>query len=220
MANRRMFSREITESDRFTDLSVEARCLYFSLSMNADDDGFIVSPRRVCRSCAIEESFLQELSASGFIITFDSGVVVITDWLLNNHIRKDRHVPTNCKEYSLLQTDGKKYFLADSMATNGCQMVYPVQNSTEQNSLVQNRLVQNKETVATNGCQMINQEYTSQELMEICDHEHIKLSPIQIAMFTDEMIKNDWQYKGHKIGNIGAVLRDYSKTQRLPIGKL
>lgn len=41
MAQRRMFNKAITNSDDFLDMPVSCQCLYFHLSMNADDDGFI-----------------------------------------------------------------------------------------------------------------------------------------------------------------------------------
>ncbi len=48
MANKRMFSNQIINSDVFLDMNMSAQALYFHLNMNADDDGF-VSPRKIMR---------------------------------------------------------------------------------------------------------------------------------------------------------------------------
>lgn len=44
MAQRRMFSLAVVDTDRFLSLPVGAQCLYFHLGMRADDDGFVASP--------------------------------------------------------------------------------------------------------------------------------------------------------------------------------
>jgi hypothetical protein len=38
MANKRMFSKEVTNSDEFLDMPLSSQALYFHLGMNADDD--------------------------------------------------------------------------------------------------------------------------------------------------------------------------------------
>lgn len=49
MANRRMFSLDVVDTDRFLDMSASAQALYFHLGMRADDDGFVSSPRKIAR---------------------------------------------------------------------------------------------------------------------------------------------------------------------------
>ena len=91
MANRRMFSRDITDSDPFLDLPLSAQALYFHLGMSADDEGFVSSAKRTARSIGAGESDLSSLVDSGFLIPFpESGVYVITHFLINNTIRSDR----------------------------------------------------------------------------------------------------------------------------------
>lgn len=52
MAERRMFSKTIINSDLFLDLPSSAQNLYFHLSLNADDEGFVNSPKdyEICES--------------------------------------------------------------------------------------------------------------------------------------------------------------------------
>lgn len=94
MANRRMFSRTITESDAFTDLPLSAQALWFHMGMSADDDGIVNNPKRVQRCIGATDDDARLLLAKGFIVAFDSGVIAIRDWRVNNYIRPDRYTPT------------------------------------------------------------------------------------------------------------------------------
>ena len=49
MAQRRMFSKKITETDLFLDMPTSTQCLYFHLNMAADDDGFIGNVKTIKR---------------------------------------------------------------------------------------------------------------------------------------------------------------------------
>lgn len=89
MARKRMFDTEIINQDRFLDLSIEAKAIYFLLGMNADDEGF-VSSKRILKLYGGTEKNLKELVSSEFIIKFTSGVVVITDWNANNWLDRRR----------------------------------------------------------------------------------------------------------------------------------
>ena len=94
MAERRMFAKTIIDSDAFLDMPMSAQCLYFHLSMRADDDGFVNNPRKIQRMVGASEDDAKILMAKRFIIAFDSGVVVIKHWWIHNYIQKDRYKPT------------------------------------------------------------------------------------------------------------------------------
>lgn len=94
MAQRRMFSLAVVDTDRFLSLPVGAQCLYFHLGMRADDDGFVASPRKIMSFVTCTEDDFRILIAKGFVIPFESGVCVIRDWKENNYIQKDRYHPT------------------------------------------------------------------------------------------------------------------------------
>lgn len=98
MAERRMFAKTIVMSDAFLDMPLGARCLYFTLGMVADDDGFVNSPKSVIRQCAATEDDLKILLAKKFILAFQNGVVVIKHWKINNYIRSDRYIETKYQE--------------------------------------------------------------------------------------------------------------------------
>lgn len=102
MSKRRMFSQDIVLNDVFLDMPLSSQALYMHLSMNADDYGF-VSPKRIMRMIGAAEDDLKVLIAKRYVLTFESGVVVIKHWQVNNTVRKDRsHMTTFEKEYKSL----------------------------------------------------------------------------------------------------------------------
>ncbi|MCI1921949.1 MAG: DnaD domain protein [Liquorilactobacillus nagelii] len=106
MANRRMFSKKITDTDVFLDMPLSTQALYFHLNMHADDDGFVSNSKTIKRMVGASDDDLKLLIAKQFIFTFDSGVVVIKDWKIHNYIRKDTYNSTIC-------TDEKKQLTTD-----------------------------------------------------------------------------------------------------------
>ena len=98
MAERRMFAKSIVLSDAFLDMPMSARCLYFTLGMLADDDGFVGSPKAIMRQCGASEDDMRILVSKKYVLGFDSGVIVIKHWRLNNYLRNDRHVQTTYTE--------------------------------------------------------------------------------------------------------------------------
>lgn len=106
MAERRMFAKSIVLSDAFLDMPMSARCLYFTLGMFADDDGFVNNPKSIIRQIGATEDDMKVLMMKKFVIAFESGVIVIKHWRINNFLRSDRHHSTNYKEeMALLGTD-------------------------------------------------------------------------------------------------------------------
>ena len=98
MANRRMFSLDVVGTDKFLDLPVSAQCLYFHLGMRADDDGFISSPKQVVKMIACTQGDMKILAENGYIIPFESGIIVIRHWKQHNYIQSDRYRKTKYSE--------------------------------------------------------------------------------------------------------------------------
>ena len=117
MANRRMLSLNVIDSDMFLDLPISSQNLYFHLCMRADDDGFIKNPRRIQRMIGAADDDLRLLIAKQFIIPFDSGIVVIKHWRIHNYIQKDRYHGTMCldeKSQISVGKDGSYELLPDN----------------------------------------------------------------------------------------------------------
>lgn len=94
MAQRRMFSRKITDTDKFIEMPATTQNLYFHLNMNADDEGFVDRVSIIQRMIGASGDDLKLLIAKGFIIPFESGVVVIRHWRIHNYIQADRFQAT------------------------------------------------------------------------------------------------------------------------------
>ena len=108
MAEKRMFSKSIVLSDAFLDMPMSARCLYFTLSMMADDDGFIGNPKAIMRQCGASQDDMSILLQKRYVLGFESGVIVIKHWRINNYLRNDRtHPTTYIEEKDTLTLDEK-----------------------------------------------------------------------------------------------------------------
>lgn len=144
MARRRMFTAEMMDSDRFSDLPVNAQMLYIYMSVHADDEGFVSGGRRMARLYDCPEG-LDLLEQTGFIIRFPSGVLAITDWYINNTIRKDRSLATIYRaERDLLQLENGRYVLSDTACQPNANQA-ATQNRIEQNRTEQSIVEQSRE---------------------------------------------------------------------------
>ena len=121
MAERRMFTKKVTDDDNFMSLSSSAQALYLHLSMSADDDGFCnqVSISMFKAHASVQD--LQALLEKRYIYQFENGVIVIKHWRMANALRKDRYTPTAFQEELAklqIKDNGSYTWLPD-----GCQMV-------------------------------------------------------------------------------------------------
>ena len=98
MAERRMFAKTIIDSDAFLDMPLSAQALYFHLSMRADDDGFVNNPKKIQRMIGASDDDCKLLIMKRFVLTFESGVIVIKHWRVHNYIRNDRYKETVYKD--------------------------------------------------------------------------------------------------------------------------
>ena len=168
MAERRMFAKTITNSDSFLEMPLSSQCLYFHLNMNADDDGFVNSPKRIQRMINASDDDFKILIAKSFILTFESGVIVIKHWRLNNYIQKDRYKETVYLEEKnhLNIKDNKAYTFSNN--DNCIQNVY--------NSYTQVRL--GKDSIGN------NREMYSDEQQKIFDKIQELIPNLSSADFT------------------------------------
>ena len=107
MANKRMFSRTVTDRDDFIALSLSAQALYFHLGLVADDDGFTRAVLSTMRKIGAGQDDVDELTESGLIYRFETGVYVIMDWYVHNTIKTDKYYPTQYQAEKK-QLDGGK----------------------------------------------------------------------------------------------------------------
>lgn len=156
-----MFDKTITNADDFLEMPDSSQNLYFHLSMNADDDGFVNNWKSIMRMTGHKEDDLKVLVAKQFIIPFDSGVIVIRHWRINNYLRSDRYKETKFKEEKsqLILGENEEYLLKN---ISGIPMV-----DTDKNRIDKNRIDKNS---------IYN---TLTPLYDILQENGFNLSPIQ-----------------------------------------
>lgn len=177
MAERRMFAKSIVMSDAFLDMPLSARCLYFTLGMFADDDGFVNSPKGIMRQCGASQDDMNILIAKQFVILFDTGVIVIKHWRIHNYIQNDRYKETVCmEEKSLLSITKEKAYTLDlnSVDTECIQNGYNMdtQVSIGKDSIDKSRLVEDKKEKEEHKCSSKKKDQfvipTVDEVREYC----------------------------------------------------
>ena len=126
MAERRMFSKSIVQGSRFLKMPVSSRELYFQMGMSADDDG-IVEAWNVMKLTNAHEDDLRVLVSKGFvqILNGEDLIAYLTDWNINNSIRKDRYHEGIYKDLKLQIADGNQMSTnwqpVDNQLTTNCQ---------------------------------------------------------------------------------------------------
>lgn len=121
MAERRMFTKKVTDDDNFMTLSSSAQALYLHLSMAADDDGFCNQVTLAMFKAHASVQDLEALLEKRYIYQFENGVIVIKHWRMANALRKDRYNSTVFQEELAklcIKDNGVYTWLPD-----GCQMV-------------------------------------------------------------------------------------------------
>lgn len=157
MAERRMFTKKVTDDDNFMALSSSAQALYLHLSMSADDDGFCNQVSVSMFKAHASVADLQQLLEKRYIYQFDNGVIVIKHWRMANALRKDRYTPTNFKEELAklkIKSNGAYTFsdvgcqVVANGLPDGCQMVAAClpQDSTGKDSIDKNRIDKDNNT--------------------------------------------------------------------------
>ena len=122
MAERRMFTKKITESDAFLDMPLSSQALYFHINMAADDEGFVNNPRKIQRMIGASDDDYKLLIAKNFLIAYESGVIVVKHWKMHNYIQRDRFHPTVYQEEKqmLKVKENGSYTLGDMPMDTKC----------------------------------------------------------------------------------------------------
>ena len=193
MAERRMFTQKITDSDAFTEMPLSAQALYFHLNMHADDDGFLNNANKIRKSINASEDDFKLLVLKRFVIPFESGVVVIKHWRMHNLLRKDRYTPTQYQEefaqLELKKTDNaytEKLCTEIDWQPNGNQM-------TTQYSIGKDSI--DKVNIKENNTKEKSSRFSPPSLEEVtafCKERNNNIDPEQFIAF--------YESKGWKIG--------------------
>jgi len=196
MAERRMFAKSIVLSDAFLDMPMTARCLYFTLGMLADDDGFIGNPKSIMRQCGATNDDLQILLAKRYVLGFESGIIVIKHWRMNNYLQNDRHKDTTyIEEKSTLIIDQKGAY---TEANKQCiQNVYSLDTQV---------------SIGKNSIDKVNNSYfvppTYEEVDAYCKERNNNVDP---QRFIDFYSAKGWMIGKNKMKDYKAAIRTWEQ---------
>jgi hypothetical protein len=187
-----MFAKTIVLSDAFLDMPLSARCLYFTLGMFADDEGFVNSPKGIMRQAGCSDDDMKVLLAKKFLLAFDSGVIVIKHWRINNYLRNDRYVPTKyIDEKAMLSEDeNNAYTLSKTVGipSNGIP-------SIGKDSIGKDRLDSSKHP-------------TLDEVKAYCNERNNRVDP---ERFIDYYTANGWKVGKNPMKDWKAAVRTWER---------
>lgn len=201
-----MFSKTIIDSDLFIDMPTSTRLLYFDLSMRADDDGFVNSPKKIIRMTGASQDDLRLLIVKNFLIPFESGVVVIKHWKIHNYIRNDRYKPTICQDEmaQLSEDKNKEYVVGIPMVD---QMETQVRLGEDRIELGKDRIKDNEQPTSPKKEKPVKHKYGEYQHVMLTDEEKDKLitehgeeDTLKAIKRLDEYIEETGKkYKNHNL---------------------
>lgn len=240
MAQKRMFSMKIVDSDAFLNMPLSAQCLYFHLNMRADDDGFVDKPKTIMRLINASEDDLRILIAKNFVIWFESGVLVIKHWRVHNTLSAGRYHPTAylTEKSELFLKENASYSLAEGaslddkkLITMGMRQVdeqktnnrrakdEPRQdldkgidkNKTKSVANIEDNSITEKATVPLPPPTL---NFTAPTLEEVETYKQSTNSPVPAKRFCDYYTARGWKIKGDDIRDWKALFDSWAKLER------
>lgn len=207
MANKRMFALDVIDTDRFCDMPISARLLYYELGMRGDDEGFVQNPKKIMLTTGTTADDLKILAAKGYVILFDSGVLVITHWRQNNFIQKDRFHETTClaEKAQIQTTDSKIYELLP--AGNGLDTVciQPVSNMEAQIRVDQIRVEEKTRAPSS-------RRFTPPSVDEVAAYCRERGNAVDAQRFVDFYAASGWMRGKTPIRDWKACVRTWERN--------
>lgn len=202
MAEKRMVTKKVTDSDEFVSLPASAQALYLHLMMAADDDGFCNQIQLSMMKAHASVDDVKMLLIKRFILRFESGVIVIKHWRLHNTIRKDRYTQTTyVEELAQLQLKDNGVYtdMVAKRLPDGCQMV-----ATDKNSIDKNRIDKNSNRSRF-------KPPTVEEVRAYCKERG---NTVDADRFIDYYTANGWtQGKGKPVKDWKACVRLWERNK-------
>lgn len=210
MASKRMFSLAVADTDLFLDMPSSSQALYFHLGLRADDDGFVASPKKIAKICGCGDDDLRILVSKRFILPFESEIVVLTHWHLNNNrIKTDRYKPTLYKdEKAMLSLENGMYFFSGSnLETSRNQSG----NNVEPQSRLDEKRLDEKRRGNNGGKSSRFIPPTVEEVSEYCRERG---NNVDAQCFVDFYSSKGWYVGKSKMKDWKASVRTWERKER------
>ena len=210
MAERRMFAKTIIDSDAFLDMPISARLLYYDLGMRADDDGFVNSPKKIMKMIGATNDDMNILILRKFVIAFESGVIVIKHWRINNYLRSDRyHKTLYVKEKEQLEVDDKgNYHFKDDVGIPKLESGIPSTVDLGKDSIGKDRL--GKDSIESS-CAKRFTPPTVEEVRAYCNEKGYAVDP---ERFVDFYESKGWMVGKSKMKDWKACVRNWERQDK------
>lgn len=206
MAERRMFAKTIVLSDAFLDMPLSARCLYFTLGMLADDDGFVNNPKSIMRQAGACTDDLNLLLAKKFILAFDSGVIVIKHWKIHNYIQKDRY-----KESKYIEEKGTLMIDQNGAYT---ECIQDVSNLDTQVRLGKDRLGKDRLEDMAPAPPSRAKQFAIPTVDQVRDYCQERGNSVDPQRFVDYYSSNGWMVGKCKMKDWKAAVRTWEQREK------
>lgn len=188
MAERRMFAKTIIDSDAFLDMPLSTQALYFHLAMRADDEGFVNNPKKIQRMIGASDDDCRILASKRFILTFQSGIIVIKHWKIHNYIQSDRFKETvYLEEKTMLALDDNKAYTERIQDVSTLDTQYSIGKDSIVKSSIEKKVAE-----APLSCKRFVKP-TLEEVKEYCLNRKNNIDAQQFIDF--------YESKGWKVGN-------------------
>ena len=188
MAERIMFAKTIIDSDAFLDMPLSTQALYFHLAMRADDEGFVNNPKKIQRMIGASDDDCRILASKRFILTFQSGIIVIKHWKIHNYIQSDRFKETvYLEEKTMLALDDNKAYTERIQDVSTLDTQYSIGKDSIVKSSIEKKVAE-----APLSCKRFVKP-TLEEVKEYCLNRKNNIDAQQFIDF--------YESKGWKVGN-------------------
>lgn len=183
-----MFAKTIIDSDAFLDMPLSTQALYFHLAMRADDEGFVNNPKKIQRMIGASDDDCRILASKRFILTFQSGIIVIKHWKIHNYIQSDRFKETvYLEEKTMLALDDNKAYTERIQDVSTLDTQYSIGKDSIVKSSIEKKVAE-----APLSCKRFVKP-TLEEVKEYCLSRKNNIDAQQFIDF--------YESKGWKVGN-------------------
>ena len=203
-----MFSKTIIDSDAFLDMPLSTQALYFHLSMRADDEGFVNNPKKIQRMIGASTDDFKVLLAKNFIITFDSGVLVIKHWKIHNYIRGDRINETNYQEEKAMLE------LKDNGAYTLCQPLDGQMSDICQADVSIGKVRLGKDSIGKDNREGKSRTFTPPSLDEVSAYCQGRGNNVSPQRFIDFYESKGWFVGKNKMKDWKAAVRTWEQRDK------
>lgn len=217
MADKRMMSKSVIDTDMFLDMPASTQCLYFHMLLRADDDGFLKNAKTIMRTVGASPDDVKLLIAKQYLIPFDTGIMVIKHWRIHNYIKKDRYKPTDCEEIKLLDVNEKgEYVLAGTSRNQVGSNLEPQDRDRDRIEIGKDRDSSRKRSSANNSTTAA-QKFKKPTLEELKAYIAENGYTFSAEAFMDYYESNGWKVGRNPMKSWQATCRTWQRHE-LPSG--